>query len=95
MTKLSQPAFAAAAFAVSSYADARQTGGDREFDLPAEGISEAVGDGDFSEFGRDFLPAAGVGLRFVLSQKHRISLSADVASGKNGTEFYFGVGEAF
>lgn len=51
--------------------------------------------GDLSEFGRDFLPAAGVGVRFVLSQKHRISLSADVATGKNGTEFYFGVGEAF
>lgn len=57
------------------------------------GVGEVAG--DFSEFGREFLPAAGVGIRFVLSQKHRISLSADVATGKNGTEFYFGVGEAF
>lgn len=57
------------------------------------GVGEVAG--DFSEFGRDFLPAAGVGVRFVLSPKHRISLSADVATGKNGTEFYFGVGEAF
>ena len=50
---------------------------------------------DFSGFGRDFLPAAGIGARFVLSQKHRVGLSADIAVGKDGTEFYFGVGEAF
>jgi outer membrane translocation and assembly module TamA len=50
---------------------------------------------DVSEFGRDFLPAAGVGARFVVSQKHRVSLSFDVAQGKHGTEYYFGVGEAF
>ncbi len=50
---------------------------------------------DFGGFGENFLPAAGVGARFVLSQKHRISLSADIAVGKDGTEYYFGVGEAF
>jgi outer membrane protein assembly factor BamA len=49
----------------------------------------------FSGFGDNFLPAAGVGARFVLSQKHRVSLSFDVAHGKDGTEYYFGVGEAF
>ena len=43
----------------------------------------------------NFLPAAGVGLRFVISEKHRVSLAADIATGKEGTEFYFGVGEAF
>lgn len=48
-----------------------------------------------SDFGRNFLPAAGVGARFVLSQKHRVSLSVDFAVGKDGNEFYFGVGEAF
>lgn len=42
-----------------------------------------------------FLPAAGTGLRFVLSEKHRVSLSADLAVGQDGTEFYFGLGEAF
>ena len=57
------------------------------------GVGEVAG--SFSDFGREFLPAAGIGARFVLSQKHRISLSADVATSKNGTEFYFGVGEAF
>ena len=51
--------------------------------------------GDVSEFGRNFLPAAGLGARFVVSQKHRVSLSFDVARGKDGTEYYFGVGEAF
>jgi outer membrane translocation and assembly module TamA len=50
---------------------------------------------DFSRFGRELLPAAGIGARFVLSQKHRVGLSADIAVGKDGTEFYFGVGEAF
>lgn len=48
-----------------------------------------------SDFGENFLPAAGVGVRFVLSAKHKVSLSADIATGKDGTEFYFGVGEAF
>ena len=48
-----------------------------------------------SDFGDDLLPAAGIGARFVISEKHRVSLSADVAVGDDGTEFYFGVGEAF
>ena len=48
-----------------------------------------------SDFGEEFLPAAGVGTRFVISQKHRVALSADVGVGKDGVEFYFGVGEAF
>ena len=50
---------------------------------------------DVSEFGSNFLPAVGLGARFVVSQKHRVSLSFDVAHGKDGTEYYFGVGEAF
>ncbi len=50
---------------------------------------------NFGDFGNNFLPAAGIGTRFVLSKKHRISLSADIAVGKDGAEFYFGVGEAF
>jgi hypothetical protein len=48
-----------------------------------------------SDFGEKFLPAAGVGARFVISQKHRVALSADVGVGNDGAEFYFGVGEAF
>jgi len=53
-------------------------------------VAEKIG-----EFGRNFLPAAGVGTRFVLSKKHRVGLSMDIARGKDGTEYYFGVGEAF
>jgi len=53
-------------------------------------VAESTGD-----FGENFLPAAGIGTRFVLSSKHKVSLSADLAVGKDGTEFYFGVGEAF
>jgi len=48
-----------------------------------------------SAFGENYLPAAGLGARFVLSSKHRVGLSFDVARGKTGTEYYFGVGEAF
>jgi hypothetical protein len=47
------------------------------------------------DFGDEFLPAAGLGARFVVSQKHRVSLSFDVARGKNDTEYYFGINEAF
>jgi outer membrane protein assembly factor BamA len=50
---------------------------------------------DFGSFGGEYLPAAGLGARFVVSQKHRVSLSFDIAQGKDGTEYYFGVGEAF
>jgi len=50
---------------------------------------------NFSGFGENYLPAAGVGARFVLSKKHRVGLSFDVATGKTDTEYYFGVGEAF
>lgn len=50
---------------------------------------------DFGDFGSDLLPAAGIGTRFVLSKKHKVSLSSDIAVGNDGVEFYFGVGEAF
>jgi outer membrane protein assembly factor BamA len=53
-------------------------------------VADEVGD-----FGDDFLPAAGVGARYVLSKKHRVSISADLAVGKHGAEFYIGIGEAF
>jgi hypothetical protein len=49
----------------------------------------------FGDIGENFLPAGGIGARFVLSQKHRVGLSADIAVGNDGAEFYFGVGEAF
>jgi hypothetical protein len=49
----------------------------------------------FGDFGRNLLPAAGVGGRFMLSTKHKVGLSADVAVGDDGAEFYFGIGEAF
>ena len=49
----------------------------------------------FGDFGNELLPAAGIGARFVLSAKHRVALSTDLAVGNDGVEFYFGVGEAF
>ncbi len=53
-------------------------------------VADEIGD-----FGDDFLPAAGIGARYVLSKKHRVSISADLAVGKHGAEFYIGIGEAF
>lgn len=50
---------------------------------------------DWGDFGNNLLPAGGAGLRFVVSPEHRVSLSTDIAVGKEGTEFYFGVNEAF
>ena len=50
---------------------------------------------NFKGFLDEYLPAAGVGARFVLSKKHRVSLSMDVARGNEETQYYFGVGEAF
>lgn len=49
----------------------------------------------FGDFENNLLPAAGIGARFILSRKHRVGLTADIDVGNNGTEFYFGVGEAF
>ena len=49
----------------------------------------------FDEFFGELLPAAGIGARFVLSPKHKLNMSFDVAVGNHGAQFYFGVGEAF
>ena len=57
------------------------------------GVGEVAN--DWSGFGKNYLPAGGLGLRFVVSEEHRVSLSTDIAAGKDGYEFYFGVNEAF
>jgi hypothetical protein len=57
------------------------------------GVGETAA--EFDEFGQNFLPAAGLGARFVISTKHRVSLSFDIARGKDSTEYYFGINEAF
>jgi hypothetical protein len=44
----------------------------------------------------DLLPAAGVGVRFLVAPEHRVNLSADLAWNKDGeTSFYLRIGEAF
>lgn len=50
---------------------------------------------DLGGFFDDVLPAGGLGARFVLSPERNVSLSADLAVGEDGVQFYFGVGEAF
>jgi len=53
-------------------------------------VADTVGDFDL-----DVLPSIGGGIRFTLSKEHNINLRLDVATGKDDTEIYFGVGEAF
>ena len=44
---------------------------------------------------KDFLPAGGGGLRFLLSRNYHVNLRADLAAGKNEHTFSMGVCEAF
>ena len=48
-----------------------------------------------SDFTLDMLPSAGLGLRFTLATQNRINLRLDVAYGRDGTEWYLALGEAF
>lgn len=41
------------------------------------------------------LPAGGFGLRYLASKEANVNLRADIAWGKDGAAFYFGIGEAF
>ena len=51
---------------------------------------------DFGSFGNEkLLPAAGLGLRFLASEKYRVNVSVDYAVGDDSNAFYFYVGEAF
>lgn len=43
----------------------------------------------------DLLPSAGVGIRFMASEKQRVNLGIDYARGKNSDAWYFRIGEAF
>jgi len=44
---------------------------------------------------RELLPSAGVGLRFMASEKERVNLSIDYARGREGDAVYFYIREAF
>ncbi len=50
-----------------------------------------------SEFGHwgETLPSAGVGVRWVIAPNNNMSLRFDIARGKDDTQFYLGMGEAF
>lgn len=43
----------------------------------------------------DLLPAGGVGIRYVLAEKNHVSIRFDYAWGRNGSQYYLTVGEAF
>jgi hypothetical protein len=43
----------------------------------------------------DLLPAGGVGIRYVLAEKNHVALRFDYAWGRNGSQYYLTVGEAF
>jgi len=59
------------------------------------GIGEVVPGGDQLFDSRNFLPAGGGGVRFLLSKKYHVNLRADAAIGKNSHSWAMGVGEAF
>ena len=60
------------------------------------GIGEAIPGNDQVLFRHNsFLPAGGVGLRFLLSKDYHVNLRSDFAWGKDGHTFTLGVGEAF
>lgn len=42
-----------------------------------------------------WLPGAGAGLRYMVSEVHRLNLRVDVARGRDETTVYVSVGEAF
>jgi outer membrane protein assembly factor BamA len=44
---------------------------------------------------QDLLPSAGAGLRFMVSEVHRVNISVDYAQGKDGGAVYFYIGESF
>jgi hemolysin activation/secretion protein len=54
-------------------------------------VAPTVGDMNLD----DLLPSAGVGLRFMASEKHRVNLGIDYARGKDSDAWYFRIGEAF
>ena len=65
---------------------------------PRNGIVGFIGIGTVAdEFGKwgDSLPSVGAGYRFVLAPKNNVSLRVDIARGKDDSEFYVGIGEAF
>jgi len=65
------------------------------------GLIGFAGIGGIAHSGHDlfrsnnFLPAAGTGLRFMLSKPHHVNLRADFGIGKNEHTFSMGVSEAF
>ncbi len=60
------------------------------------GIGEAIPGGDeFLFLHNEFLPAGGVGFRFLLSKAYHVNLRSDFAWGKDGHTFILGIGEAF
>jgi outer membrane protein assembly factor BamA len=49
---------------------------------------------DFGDWGKT-LGSVGAGIRWVIAPKNNMSLRIDVARGRDDTEFYVGIGEAF
>jgi hemolysin activation/secretion protein len=51
---------------------------------------------NFGDYNTDnLLPSAGIGARFMLSEKNRLNLSVDYAVGKDTSALYFYVAESF
>ena len=64
------------------------------------GMAAFAGVGEVARDLRDLdleslLPSAGVGLRYMVSEKERVNISVDYARGREGDAVYFYIGEAF
>lgn len=55
------------------------------------GVAQRFGEIDIATF----IPAAGLGLRFALDKVNKINVRLDYGIGKNSSQFYITVGEAF
>ncbi|HSZ59640.1 MAG TPA: BamA/TamA family outer membrane protein [Tepidisphaeraceae bacterium] len=54
-------------------------------------VANSIGEMTFE----DLLPAGGIGVRYVLAEKNHVAIRFDYAWGRNGSQYYLTVGEAF
>ena len=90
-------------YEVGRYRDRAMIAGQGEYRFPLSGRLGAVVFAGWVKVARSFedmnrspgLPAAGVGLRWLASQRARVNLSVDIATGRDGTSAYVYVRESF
>ena len=90
-------------YATGKHQDRRMIVGQAEYRLELPWRFGAVGFVGAGEVARkwsgftskDILPGGGLGVRFLLAKSNHVNLRLDYAWGKDGSEWYVGLGEAF